>query len=368
MSSRKPQSYAVSHPLIGASWNVWRRMLRAHRIGPAYWPKACAITLCTAAAAPLRALDRMKTPNGAAALAKPPIFIVGHWRSGTTHLHNLFCQDPQFGYVSTFQTIVPGGCISGRRWLAPLIGAHMPSVRPMDNMELSLFGPQEEEVALAHMTPCAYYHALYFPRAMRSFFDRYVMFEGISDEERAEWACNYRALLAKAAFIAGGRRLVLKNPANTGRIRALLEMFPGAKFIHIYRDPFVVLPSTVHFYDRILPLTVLQRADRDAIVANVYAMYGALMTRCVETQGAVPEGQWAEVRFEDLERDPVGEMARLYRTLDLGAFDARDTVASYAAAQADYRKNAFTLETPVRDRIAEVSGAFVARWGYAPPN
>ena len=161
---------------------------------------------------------------------------------------------------------------------------------------------------------------------------------------------------------------MLKNPANTGRIHALLEMFPNAKFIHIYRDPFVVIPSTLHFYDRILPLTVLQRPDIGAVAANVYAMYGALLTRCFETQGAVPAGQWAEVRFEDLERDPVGEMDRLYRKLDLGPFDARARVASYAEAQADYRKNEFAIDVPIRDRIAEVSAAFAARWGYAPPH
>jgi len=367
MPKEQPQSYAVTHPLVGASWNVWRRLRRAHRVDPGYWPKAALINVCTAAAAPLRALDSRRTRAGAAPLAKPPIFIIGHWRSGTTHLHNLFCEDPQFGYVSTFQTVIPGGCISGR-FLAPLMEARMPSIRPMDNMELSLFGPQEEEVALAHMTPCAYYHALYFPRAMRFFFDRYVLFDGIAREEKDEWADTYRALLEKAAFMAGGRRLVLKNPANTARIRELVAMFPGAKFVHIYRDPFVVLPSTVHFYDRIHPITVLQRVDREAIVGNVYAMYGALMTRCLETQGAVPEGQWAEVRFEDLERDPVGEMDRLYRTLDLGPFDAREKVSAYVAAQSDYRKNEFTLGPSTRDRITEVSGPFVTRWGYAPPN
>lgn len=367
MPSSRPHSYAVTHPLVGASWKVWRRMRRAHRIDPRYWPKACTISFCTAAAAPLRALDRMKFPGDAAPPAKPPIFIIGHWRSGTTHLHNLFCQDPQFGFVSTFHTILPDGCISGRR-LAPLIGAWMPSVRPMDNMELSVFGPQEEEIALAHMTPCAYYHALYFPQQMRFFFDRYVLFDGISPEERAEWEAAYRALLAKASFVAGGRQLVLKNPSNTGRIRELLRLYPGAKFIHIYRNPFVVLPSTVHFYHRILPLTLLQRADFAAIEDNVFAMYGALLTRCAESQGAAPRGQWAEVRFEDLERDPVGEMERLYRTLELGPFDARDRVASYAAAQADYQKNVFRPGPSERDRIAEVGRPFATQWGYAAPD
>ncbi|NUM56889.1 MAG: sulfotransferase [Candidatus Hydrogenedentes bacterium] len=366
MAQRNSRRYVFAHPLVGASSSVWRRLTRAHQVDPPFWPKALNVTVCTAAAAPLRALDRRFIRTNAPP-AKPPVFIIGHWRSGTTHLHNLLCQDAQFGYVSTFQTIIPGGCISGRRILAPIIRARMPTERPMDNMELTLFGPQEEEIALAHMTPCAYYHALYFPRDMRSFFDRYVMFDRIRDDERSEWASCYRALLAKASHIAGGRRLVLKNPANTGRISALLELYPDAKFIHVYRDPYVVIPSTIHFYDRILPITVLQRFERTTLVDNVYAMYEALVARCLETQSAVPARQWAEVRFEDLERDPIGELDRLYRTLDLGPFDARDRVASYAEAKAGYRKNTFELEPTVSDRIAAVSKAAVERWGYTRP-
>lgn len=364
MTSAQARRYRFAHPLVGASWSVWRRLASSHRIDPPFWPKAVNITLCAAAAAPLRGIDRVLTRKLNRRLAKPPIFIIGHWRSGTTHLHNLFCQDPQFGYISTFQSIIPGGCMSGRRFLAPLIAATMPNVRPMDNMTLTVSSPQEEEIALAHMTPCAYYHALYFPRDMRYFFDRYVLFEGLPDDERIEWMDCYSGLLAKASHVAGGRQLVLKNPANTGRVRDLVALYPDAKFIHVYRDPYVVIPSTIHFYDRILPITVLQRFDRHTLVNHVYEMYYSLTNRCLESQRAAPAGRWAEVRFEDLERDPIGEMERLYRTLDLGPFDAIDKVVSYAAAQSGYRKNAFAPDSGMSERIALASEEVSRRWGY----
>lgn len=31
-----------------------------------------------------------------------PIFILGAYRSGTTHLHNLLAQDPAFAYVTAY--------------------------------------------------------------------------------------------------------------------------------------------------------------------------------------------------------------------------------------------------------------------------
>ena len=47
-----------------------------------------------------RAINDLELPSD-------PIFIIGHWRSGTTHLHNLFSQDPQFGSINFLQTALP---------------------------------------------------------------------------------------------------------------------------------------------------------------------------------------------------------------------------------------------------------------------
>src|SRR5260370_42206574 len=34
-----------------------------------------------------------------------PTFILGHWRSGTTLLHNLLSLDPQFAFLNLYQTL-----------------------------------------------------------------------------------------------------------------------------------------------------------------------------------------------------------------------------------------------------------------------
>lgn len=39
--------------------------------------------------------------------AQNPVFILGHWRSGTTYLHNLICQDLQTAYVTTYHGTFP---------------------------------------------------------------------------------------------------------------------------------------------------------------------------------------------------------------------------------------------------------------------
>ncbi|EDX85818.1 hypothetical protein S7335_3521 [Synechococcus sp. PCC 7335] len=49
-----------------------------------------------------------------------PIFMIGHWRSGTTYLHNLMTQAPRFGYFSMYQAIAPDCSLIGHQWLRQL--------------------------------------------------------------------------------------------------------------------------------------------------------------------------------------------------------------------------------------------------------
>eukprot|EP00889_Picochlorum_renovo_P000012 jgi/Picre1/27042/NNA_000012.t1 len=50
-----------------------------------------------------------------------PVFIVGHPRTGTTHLHNLLSLDSQFGYVDTFQVAFPNSFLTLRKFVPCLL-------------------------------------------------------------------------------------------------------------------------------------------------------------------------------------------------------------------------------------------------------
>ena len=53
-------------------------------------------------------------------LDAPPIFIVGHWRSGTTYLHELMVRDKRFGYASTYDCFAPHHFVM-TSWILPKI-------------------------------------------------------------------------------------------------------------------------------------------------------------------------------------------------------------------------------------------------------
>lgn len=360
---------SIKHPLAFGSLRNWLRLLWENGgVAPRYWPRAGFITTVSLLTAPLRLYERLRYDPivRAVKITEPPIFILGHWRSGTTLLHNLMSQDPALGYPTTFQTIAPEICLAGESFMEPLLRAMMPTTRAMDNMRLLLDGPQEEEFALVNSSPYAMYHHLSFPLRANHYFTAYSLFRNVNPAVLNAWQTDYLHILRKATLKAQGKRLVIKNPANTGRIRLLLDLFPHAKFIHICRDPYEIFVSTQRFYAKTLAMTQLQTITPAAIESMILRFYQELLQQYLADRWLIPAQNLIEVRFEVLEAAPLAELERIYTHLQLPGFaNANPHFQQYLADQADYRKNCYAISADV---IAKVNQhwqfAFVA-WGYA---
>lgn len=330
-------------------------------VGAPSLPRALLVITCSLLAQPLRLLEILIYGRRIARvrLAEPPIFIIGHWRSGTTHLHNLLTCDSAFGYVSMYQALAPDICMLGRGWLRPLLGWIVPARRPMDAMAWPMAAPQEEEVALAKTCPYSFYGALLTPRHAVDLFRRRVLLEGVPPAGVAELKREYARILRVATLLSGGRRLVLKNPVNTARIRLLLELYPGAKFVHIHRCPYEVFRSTRKLHRSLTTLIALHDVAADETEGSVISLYRLLMRRLLADRASIPAGSYAEIRYADLERDPVGQLRELYRQLGLATFDqAEPEMRRHLAAQAAYRKDSHSLAPAERERIER-------EWGFA---
>lgn len=68
---------------------------------------------------------------------KQPVFILGHWRSGTTLLHNMLSSDPQFVTTDLYHVLGFPHFLLTRKVVTGLTGKFLPKTRPMDNMEVS---------------------------------------------------------------------------------------------------------------------------------------------------------------------------------------------------------------------------------------
>lgn len=132
-----------------------------------------------------------------------PVFILGHWRSGTTFVHNVLSCDDSFGCCSTYQTVFPHLMLWGRPFFKRCMSLVMPSERPTDSMALGVDLPQEEEFALSNMTACAHYHFWMFPRRMAEYRDKYLTFTTATEAERQEFMQALDKLIRISLHVTG---------------------------------------------------------------------------------------------------------------------------------------------------------------------
>ena len=369
--TRRSRPPNTEHPVALGSFRSWLRLLRASGgIDSRFLLRALFVSSSTLLTSPLRFYERIrwKETIERTTIHPSPVFIVGHWRTGTTYLHNLICQDDKLGYVNTFEAMAPGFCIVGEKRVKPLLARIMQATHPtrvIDSVPLSMDAPQEEEFAIANMSPHSFLHAFTYPWRATDFFERCVLLRDLSERNLAEWKTAYLVILRKATHRLGGKRLVLKNPANSGRIRKVRELFPDAKFIHMVRNPYDVFLSTMWLHKMVLPRSQLQTIDLDQIEAHVLRSYTRLLQAYLVDKASIPAGNLVEIRFEDLEADPLAELRLVYERLDLPGFPAAEpALRAYISSIADYRKNRYELDA---ETIAKVNTQWrfaFDEWGY----
>lgn len=349
--------------------SLWWRLLREFGgVSPGYRTRLAGIVAASAMTSPLRLAERVCHGRRITRtrIEHPPVYIQGFARTGTTHLHNLMARDPQFGFASTFQVFAGPFFLVAQGWLDRLISKGLPATRPMDNVALGLNLPQEEDVLLATVSHMSLTHSLTFPSRIREILRRYHQME-LSEDELAEWKREYLRVLKRVSLACGGKRLVLKSPANLGRTAILQELLPGSRFIFIQRNPYVVYSSAMHTMRSMLPGMSLQPADWDEVEAATLDNYVAVMRRYMRDREQVPKGMLTEIRYEDLVADPLAVLKEAYDAVRLPWDQAEGPIKEYVGALTGYKTNRYRLDQATIDKVTTAWGFAVREWGYEPP-
>ncbi len=357
-----------SHPLFGADLKTLLRLIFSS--GGVKLSKTlllCLLILSAIGRLPFTVLEyiyvAVKRPK-IEPLA-PPIFILGHWRSGTTHLYNILSKSDKFGFVSPFSTALPWDILFIGRLFAPILRRSLPEGRYIDNVSVDPDSPQEDEIALANMTSLSYYQAIYFPKKFDHYFETGTYFEGLSDTQISKWERTLRYLYLKLTLDQNGRRLLIKNPVYTARVAHLRKIYPDAKFIHIHRNPYKVFVSMRNFYEKLFPQFALQDYSHIDIDNVVFKTYSRMMRALKNDIADIPDSQYAELSFDELQSDTIGQLKRIYAQLDLGNFDEDETVfKTYLESITGYKKNIFEISPELKTKIDHEWGDVMALWGY----
>lgn len=286
----------------------------------------------------------------------PPIFVIGSWRSGTTFLHTLLIQDNRFGYMANYQVGAPEWYICGEMWMKKLTDWALPPQRPMDSMPLRAETPQEDEFAMLNISELSQYFSFFFPRRMKELFDRFAVLKTISDADLSRWKNIYELIVKKAVFANEGRQLILKNPVNTGRIPQLLELFPDALFVFIFRNPYDVYPSTIRTMKRLASGVQMQDVTDRFLEDYVMYAYPRLIRKYLDDKIHIPQDRLIEIQYEHLSEDPLAVLKNIYERFNLADFDSvQPQVFRYLESVGSYKKT-FSIRLRIRSEISIENG------------
>jgi hypothetical protein len=346
-----------NHILSGITLGPWGEIVYRHFwdiTWSSYWARMLFLTFMASINSGVGFFERLRYEDAiqAQTLGDDPVFILGHPRTGTTLMHNILSHDKQFLFCNTMQVGFPSTFISMDSLKSTLANI-VDKTRPMDNMELSFDGPQEDELATnqlsAGMSP--YMPIVMMPQQQR--YTPYFTYDTAPRPEYQRWRDSLLYFLRKVQLQSqlkrsaagdaqekGRSRFLLKSPVHTSRIKVLLELFPKAQFVYVYRNPMAVFKSAANMADTTYWYTYLSKPTDAMIQHFILSQYTSLHREYQQQKTLIPAGRLHELRYEDLEQDKLGSIRQLYAELgwEWGAAQDED-IGGYIDSLKGYTKN-----------------------------
>ena len=369
---RLERHFSTDQLILGIEIPKWYRMLAGarFRVSARYLHRFAWITGFSVGATALGTIERRRYDRRIAStpIDPPPIFVLGHWRSGTTHLHNLLGRDPDNTYPTVYQVIFPTAFITTGNTIPPLTGGLLADTRGYDNVAQGWGEAAEDEIALAKLTGLSPYLAFMLPDLLPR-YERYFDFLHAREDERQEWKAALRWFVGKIRLHSGERRPVIKSCAHMARIRMLLDVFPDAKFIHIHRNPFTVAASTIHMRKQTDWENFLQ-VPETAFIQNrptqVAVVGQRLFERFFEDRALIPPENFIEVAYHDLVARPRDVLDGIYRHLEIPQGDRYDTtIGGYLDSLRAYQTNTLSIDDELADLVRDHWKSVFDEYGYS---
>ncbi len=293
----------------------------------------------------------------------PPVFVIGHWRTGTTWMHELLALDQRFSFPTTYQCNCPHHFLLTETVFSPCLNLLLPKQRPMDNMAVGMSRPQEDEFALMNLGVGSPYLDWAYPAEDNKYL-KYLTLQDLSEQDQQKWREGFEWFLRRLT-LRNPKRLVLKSPTHTARISTLLKIFPDARFIHMVRNPLSTVSSTLRTWTDLTEALAIKLRREPIPVERIFALFEAMYDQYFQEQQLIPPANLYEVRYEDLVADPMAILEQVYQQLELGDFEvARPAVAEYLQSISDFRPNRHAIEPKLKQQIFTHCQSYIERYGY----
>lgn len=405
--------------MCGICFPQWMSILRNryHQIEwSIYWPRILFISFMSILNSTMGLLDHFlygkRVEN--TEINQRPVFILGHPRTGTTLLHSLLALDSeQFSYCSTFCAGFPSCFLWFESIGKILFKGVIDDTRPMDNVKLDFDLPQEDELATNNMSAgTSPYMPLFFMQQEPEFRPFYAFDDdgahGNNDqndnsrndellepsaiaEARKVWTDSFLRLLRKLTVRDENqrgstendrhRRLILKSPVHTARIKLLSQLFPDAQFIYIHRNPYDVFRSAAHMADTTYWYTYLNTPSNEEITEFILRQYEILYDRYEQGRKRIQEDsicdddddttkrrtqQLIEISYDDISQRPIDTAQKIYGELGWDwTPQYQKRLESELGEHRSYEKNRHKeLDPSLKAMINKRWGPSFERFGY----
>jgi len=347
----------LSDRLVAAGFirpSVLLRGLQLSRPAVSRWPVILLIGLTGLLVEPLawlqtllfrRRLRRIQLPQD-------PVVVIGHWRSGTTFLHQLLASDPAWTTARNSLTVAPQVALLLHPLLPPLMRVLMTSVRPIDAVPWSENDPQEDEMGIARLTMDTNMAGMAFPQVYPFHFRRSVLQSTAAFERH--WLRFTRLTWLHDG--AGRTRLLIKNSAHTARVAMILRHFPKARFVLMRREQEDSIRSLVQVKQKLADLVGLQPAPDVRIqVEETVVSHQQLLQAFEASRSLIPDGQLLELDYNELVDMPLNTVKRIYDRFHLTGWEkARGPIEVRITQARHYRAAAVQLPAEAEQRLQEL--------------
>lgn len=368
----------MAHVLALAPIDVWVRMLaRMGGVKPRYWVRFGCILITSAAGTVSTVHERVilsivrrvkfgrdprvEHESGA-------VVILGYYRSGTTHFHNVMSCDDRFVTPKWFQCLAGQGFWFGWSVIRFVLVAFLGSSRPQDAVGFGPRWPGEDDFALCSWGGCSSIPGRFVKPSTWDDWKRWHGLDGLSEKELNRW----RSLSAMFVWkLTRGRRsrsrvVLLKTPSHTARVAELDRLFKGnVKFVHLVRDPRSVIDSNVRLHDSLKDHLLEDAPDVQTVRDRIVEEYAYSETKCCDELEAIDPDRWVRVRFSDLRADEMGTMRDVYASLGIEWNDEQEQrMLEYLGGVGAYSSSKTEIELgEIHDEETQISTAMIERYG-----